>query len=147
MTTSIYDQLRERWINGGISVNPGVAKEVLNTFQEKRNLNLPEEFKDYLSTVNGMMNGIVDENLIAFLSLDRIDDETNLIEVSPNVVDVTFAEYSLYCHWYVLRASRLGDQLGLFVADREREKRLANSFGEFVIKYLTHPLPLLRLES
>ncbi len=49
------------------------------------------------------------------------------------------AEFSMYCHWYVLQASRSGNASVVLVTDGEREKQIANSFEDFVNQYLSNP--------
>src|SRR5437660_11301418 len=139
MYMTIYHLLRARWLDGGIAVNDGIRQAALDRFQENRQVSLPSEFREYLLTVNGMKEGQTDENLVSFLSLETIDQESNFKEISANQVEMIVAEFSLYCHWYVLRTSRSGDRPVVFVTNGDQEKLLATSFEDFVNHYLSSP--------
>jgi cell wall assembly regulator SMI1 len=137
---SIYQLLRARWLDAGIAVNEGVTQAALDRFEESRHASLPSGFKEYLLTINGMTEGQTDENLVSFLSLETIDQETNFKEISGNRRDMIFAEFSLYCHWYILRTSTSGDPAVVVVTNGDQEKQIATSFEDFVNQYLSSPV-------
>ena len=136
---SIYQQLRGRWLEAGIGINDGVTQAALDRFQEKRHVSLPSAFQDYVLTVNGMKEGQTDENLVSFLSLETIDQEANFKDISSKQVEIIVAEFSMYCHWYVLRTSRSGDLSLVVVTNGDLEKPIAASFEEFLNQYLSSP--------
>jgi hypothetical protein len=139
-----YQRLRAKWLENGIPVNQGIAQGSIECFEQKHGITLPHAFKEYLLTIDGMKKGQVDEELVSFLPLDAIDQESNYREISGEQVDLIFAEYSIFCHWYVLRATRTGDQSGVFAADGEHEKQIARTFEEFVVSYLSSPSKVAR---
>lgn len=136
---TIFKILRDKWIEDGLSINPGKSSEDVCHFEEKHGVALPRSFKEYLETVNGMPEGETDENLISFLSLELIDQEPNFKVLSGNVVELIFAEYSIYCHCYVLRSSRRGDRSVVVGTSGEMEKHIADSFDNFIKLYLSNP--------
>jgi len=136
---SIYERLKAKWLEAGIAGKDAVAPATLDRFEKKRRVLLPSEFKDYLLRVNGMQEGQVDEDLISFLSLERIDQDANCKEISTNEVELVIAEYSIYSHTYVMRISRSDDRSPIFVTDGEHERPIAASFKDFLSQYLANP--------
>jgi hypothetical protein len=136
---SIFNKLRDRWIETGVSINRGKSAEEVYDFEVKHGVALPRSFKEYLETVDGMSDGQTDEDLISFLSLEMIDQEPNFKVLSGNVVELIFAEYSIYCHYYVLRSSRRGDRSVVVGTNGEMEKHIADSFDNFIKLYLSNP--------
>jgi hypothetical protein len=127
------------WLDAGILFNEGMERPIIERFEARHGITLPSEFKEYLMTVNGMKNGQVDEHLISFLSLEDIDQQSNVKQVVPNEIDLTVAEYSLYAHWYVMRVTRNADRCCVLASDDEHEKPIAGSFQDFVETYLSNP--------
>lgn len=136
---STYQMLRERWLEAGIAVNDPVSQAVLDRFEENHHLSLPGDFKEYLLTVNGMVDGQTDAELISFLSLEAIDQDAEHNVLAGDHVEITIAEYSIYAHYYVMRVSRGGDRAAVFATDGEHRKQIAPSFREFVSQYLASP--------
>lgn len=122
-----------------IPINQGMGEEEVNCFEKKHKITLPSSFKQYIHIVNGMFNGQTDDHLISFLSLEMIEQESNIETLPGNEVELIFAEYSIYCHWYVLRFSRSGINDVVVGTNGVLEKHIADSFEDFMIKYLTNP--------
>ena len=138
--TAIYQRLRDAWASAGASVNDGATSDAIARLESKRNIRLPAEFRDYLAVANGMEDSSMDDGLISFHSLDVIDREWIRYESeSPDCVNIPFANWSLDAHWYGLRASRDGDEMGVWFLDGTHSWRLAPSFREFVEMYLLDP--------
>ena len=137
---NIYQLLRISWLKAGIGVNEGATQADVDRFEKKHHISLPISFKEYLLAVNGMKAGETDEHLVSFLSLQAIDQEPNYSEISGNRIEIAIAEFSVYCHLYVLRASRDGECSPVFATDGKHDKQVASSFDEFVDKYLSNPV-------
>jgi hypothetical protein len=138
---TIYAQLRDFWTAGGFDINPGTDASSIARFEEKRSVVLPQGFKDYLQTVNGMSDGLTDEELVSFHSIECIDrDWERYPHGAADCVEIVFADYSIDCHWYVLRADKGGSELGVWATgDPENYKKLAACFEDFVLAYLSNP--------
>jgi hypothetical protein len=138
---TIYEKLRDAWIAGGFAVNSGADAPSIPRFEQKRSLRLPRSFKDYLLTVNGMSDGLTDEDMISFHSLECIDRNWGRYpHGTADFVETVFADYLLDSHWYVLRSNEFGSDLGVWVADDpENCKKLAGSFDDFIVSYLSNP--------
>lgn len=138
--TTIYERLRDTWLANGVSINDGATPLALNEFEKENHIKLPVEFRDYLSISNGMVDGQTDKYLISFLSLDTINHEiSSRTRQLQDSVDIAFAEYLVYSHYYTLRATENGTPLGVYVMDGTNEKLLASSFYQFIHVYLSNP--------
>jgi hypothetical protein len=126
-------------LEAGIAAKDGVAPSAIDCFEEKHHVSLPAAFKAYLSTVDGMLEGQTDENLVSFLSLESIDQEANVRKVSANEIEMIVAEFSLYSHWYALRTSGSGSPSPVIVTNGNQEKQIATSFEDFLNQYLSSP--------
>jgi hypothetical protein len=137
---TLYERLRNAWLENGVVIRHGATPLAIERFENQYHVKLPNQFRDYLSTSNGMVNGQTDNNLLSFLSLDAIDHEmASHCRQTQDVVDVIFAEYLIYSHYYTLRVTKDGAQLGVYAANGTNEKRLAASFDEFIDTYMVNP--------
>lgn len=141
----ICAQLRDVWIAAGFDVNSGADAASIARFEQKRSVVLPPAFKDYLMTVNGMSDGLMDDELLSFHSLERIDGdwEWNARQIGHDesgaaYVEIVIADHSINCHMYVLRVTEPGAERGVW-ATHEPGKRLATSFDDFISAYLSSP--------
>ena len=136
---TLYKRLRDTWLSSGLSVNEGALPEAIDRLEKKRLIKLPRQFRDYLLEVGGMADGQTDLSLTSFLSLDAIDKELGKVEHVGDLINLIFAEYLIYSHYYTLRATRDGLRIGVYAADGSNEIRLASSFDEFIDAYLLNP--------
>ncbi|MBI1904074.1 MAG: SMI1/KNR4 family protein [Planctomycetia bacterium] len=137
----IYAQLRDFWTAGGFGINPGTDASSIARFEQKRAVRLPQAFKEYLQTVNGMSDGLTDEELLSFHSLECIDREwESYPRRAPQFVEIVFADYLINSHLYVLRTDESASDLGVWTtADPENYKTLAPCFDDFILAYLSNP--------
>ena len=75
---TIYERLRNTWIAAGIEVNDGATRDEIEEFEARHNVTLSRMFTDYLSVVAGMKDGEVDEEMMSFLSLNLMSDESGV---------------------------------------------------------------------
>ena len=135
---NIYNRLKSKWLELGIPFNEGISHASIEHFEKRHGLTLPSTFKEYLRAVNGMKYRQTDENLVSFLSLDAIDQEA-VRKVSGDEVDIIFAEFCVFSHYYLLRLKRSGEQVTIAASDGAHEKRIADSFEGFLSQYLIDP--------
>jgi len=136
--------LKNHWLSQGIEVNPGVSKEELTAFELMYQVSLPADMRDYFLTADGMAQGVSDEALIRFWSLDEIKP---IPEEAPDFSDPSyiedaqslflFADYSIWCHAYAVRLSSSGVSNPIVVIGGESPIRMFGSFSELVKNYLT----------
>ena len=136
---NLYKRLGEAWLASGVSVCEGALLDSINRLEKTHAVKLPGQFRDYLLKLGGMTDGQTDDCLISFLSLEAINNELDTKPQNSNIVDITFAEYLIYSHCYVLRISEIGNQLGVYAMDGANEKKIADSFDQFIIAYLENP--------
>lgn len=138
--TTLYQKLRDTWLASGVPAKSGATLSAVEDFERKHHIKLPSQFCNYMLTSNGMVDGQTDKSLISFLSLEAIDREMAAIAgKSEDSVDIPFAEYSIYSHYYALRITKDGTQQGIYAVDGTNEKQLTSSFDSFIEVYLSNP--------
>ena len=136
---NLYEKLAERWADQRIPTAKPVPLNTIVLFEQEHGVTLPADFREYLLKINGMEPRRYDEDLVAFLSLDAIDEPQNVKHISRDEVAITFAEYSLFCHWYFIRIVPGFSPSQVFVTNGETCRQFAPSFEEFVKQYLDDP--------
>jgi hypothetical protein len=143
--------LKNHWLSQGIEVNPGVSKEELRAFESKYQVTLPIDLRDYFLTVNGMAQGVTDDALIRFWSLNEVKP---IPEEAPDYSDPSyieeaeslflFADYCIWSHAYAIRlSSRSESPNPVIIIGDETPTRLFESFSALVNNYLSDPDRLL----
>ncbi len=135
----IYHRLAQYWRDAEVSVNPPLTCSQIAQFESRRGVKLPSDFKDCLSVVDGMQEGQTDENMMSFLSLKLLDENTQWQRSENEDVNLVFAEFLIYSHVYVLRISAGGGTSAVLARDGTHELHLADSFEQFVASYLADP--------
>lgn len=136
---SIYNAMRDRWMLAGVRANKPADSAAVSRLEAKVGLVLPDDFKEYLTAVNGMEDGQVDEYFIAFHSLQTIESHRHRNWASLHVTDVVIADYSLDAHLYLLSFSASAEMPIVVVTDGVKTVELAKSFADFVRLYLSSP--------
>ena len=68
----IGTNLKNHWLSQGLEINSGVSREELAAFESRYQVSLPSDLRDYFLTVNGMAEGVSDDALIRFWSLNEV---------------------------------------------------------------------------
>lgn len=136
--------LKNHWLSQGIEVNPGVSKEELSAFESKYQVSLPADLRDYFLTVDGMAQGVTDNALIRFWSLDEVRP---IPEEAPDYSDPSyieeaeslflFADYCIWSHAYAIRLSSTDASNPIIIIGDETPTRMFGSFSELISSYLT----------
>lgn len=142
---AIGESLKQFWTRYNIKLQRGASEIELREFEEKYKVCLPDDLKDYFSTVNGFTDSGWDENAIEFFPLAKIVPLSQEWSQKPEVKSYfVFADYSISCHVYVIH---LTDDLTLgnpvFIAYDENPKQIAGSFTDFVRGYLADDYKVL----
>lgn len=135
----IYHRLVQRWRDADITVNSPLACSEIAKFEVKRRIDLPGDFKSYLSVADGMQDGQTDENVMSFLSLKLMDENTQWQPLEKKCVNLVFAEFLIFSHVYALRIPTGGGNSAVVARDGTHELHLADSFELFVESYLADP--------
>jgi hypothetical protein len=141
--SSTSEALKKYWQLQGIALNAGVSETDLASFERKYKISLPQDFRDYLLTVNGFdsEHWTTDENVIAFLSLNEMQplSEWWSAEIADSDSYFVFADHSMSVHVYAIHlSSGLADRNLVVVVYDNEPVNVASSFSEFVEGYLAN---------
>jgi SMI1/KNR4 family protein SUKH-1 len=147
----IGTKLKNRWLSQGLEVNPGVSEEKLSQFESRYHVSLPADLRDYFLTVDGMAEGISDDALISFWSLNKvkpIPEEAPAYAARSYIEEAeslfVFADYSIWAHAYAIRlSSSSGNANPVIVIGGEKPVKVFDSFSDLVSSYLINPDNLL----
>ena len=141
---AITETLKQFWLRQGIKLRKGATEEELTAFEVKYKIRLPQDFREYLATVDGFDGSEWDNEVITFLGLDEIKPLTEYWShpVPDSYSYFVFADYSLSAHVYAIRldASVPGNDV---VVVYDRTVGVARSFSEFIEGYLENSKAVL----
>ncbi|MBI3826702.1 MAG: SMI1/KNR4 family protein [Candidatus Rokubacteria bacterium] len=132
-----------KWSSAGLTIRPGAEEAALRDFERLHGVSLPEDFRLYLATVDGMHEMEWDSDLIHFW---RLEEMRSLLEEISKVEDpeplrgfFVFADHSIWAHGYAIRLTSDYDDAGRVVLVHSRIGTIAHSFTEFLQLYLDAP--------
>ncbi|HEX7295343.1 MAG TPA: SMI1/KNR4 family protein [Pyrinomonadaceae bacterium] len=132
---------QQRWLSQGIKLRPGASEEELAAFETKHSVRLPEDMREYLTTIDGFDDSehwMSDDQLITFLALDEIQPLNKYWSPTVHVGSdyFVFADCSLSVHVYAIRLA--SDSAGAtdVVVVYDPPRKVADSFSDFVRAYL-----------
>src|ERR1041385_6215735 len=101
------EALLQYWSSQKLSKAPGVSEQELEAFEKRNKIRIHDEFRHYLSTVNGMIEADnCDSNLFAFWSLEKIKpvaDECPELESTKGYESYfIFADYMIWSWAYAI---------------------------------------------
>lgn len=139
---AIGEYLKQFWLRHKIKLRRGASETELREFEQKYNVLLPDDLKDYFATADGFdgsVNWMTGENVITFLPSAEVlpSSQTWALEVPDADSYFAFADFSLSCHVYMIRLRNdlsLGNPV--FIARDSNPEQIASSFTEFVRGYL-----------
>ena len=144
----IGESLKQFWMQqGGIKLKLGASETELLTFENKYDVRLPEDFKDYLSKVNGFDDSDVDEEFIIFLPIDEIEPLSINWSQSPEAKSYfIFADWSISCHVYAIKLTKdtkFDNPIIIGFNDNKSPTQIADSFSEFAQSYIKNDYKVL----
>jgi hypothetical protein len=127
------------------SAGRGASSAELDDLEERYHVRLPSEFRAYLERANGMHDADMDrERLIHFYGVDLIvPAEGGAAGAAPEGQHYfVFADFMVGSHEYAIALA--GPDYGTIaiVGDAEMPRVVAESFLDFVDKYLNSPATL-----
>ena len=142
---SNVQRLRNHWISHNVECNSGVSEDSLVAFEDRYGVTLPTDLRDYFLTVNGMLDGVTDQDLIRFWTLEEV---TPLPSGAPEYASqeyvdnpeslFLFADYSLWAHAYAIRlVSSPPNKNEILIIGGDYPIRLFQSFSDLLDSYLT----------
>lgn len=139
---TIGESLKEYWLGQKIKLNLGASEIELRAFENKYNVHLPEDFRDYFSRVNGFIDSEVDEDFITFLPLDEIEPLSINWSQAPEAKSYfIFADYCISCYVYAIKLtkdSKFDNPIFVDFNDNKNPTQIADSFTQFARNYLTN---------
>jgi hypothetical protein len=151
--TRLLDRLIERWHSGRVHYNEGLSAEVIGEFEAANGTELPDQFKSYLSRVNGMIHrSESDADLFCFWPLHLMEWADSYLDRSyadgapgiPMRRLLVFADQSLCCPAFALDVkceSHIHIVYSLYgYGDESKLFRIADDFAEFLSSYLSGEL-------
>ena len=147
----IGTSLKNHWLSQGLELNPGVSRQELTAFESMYQVSLPSDLRDYFLNVNGMAEGVTDNALIRFWSLNEVKP---IPEEAPDYADPSciqeaqsfflFADYCIWSHAYAIRLSSNYEASNpVIIIGIEPPIQMFHSFSELVSSYLSDPETLL----
>lgn len=138
------DEFLASWSASSALAQGGASAEDLSELEERHGVRLPDEFRAYLQRANGMRDGDMDsERLIHFYGLDLIRPvATNEVGAANDGQYFVFADFMIGSHEYAIGVA--GSDYGkvAIVDDAGPPRIVADSFVDFVEKYLDSPAML-----
>jgi SMI1 / KNR4 family (SUKH-1) len=134
------------WSAASAEARRGASAAEVSELEKRYDVRLPEEFRAYFERANGMREGDMDdERLIHFYGLDRLSpvagNEAGRGEGGRYFV---FADFMIGSHEYAIALSGRDYGRIAIVDDTEPPRIVADSFVDFVDKYLHSPAALWR---
>jgi cell wall assembly regulator SMI1 len=138
---AIGESLKQFWLRYEIKLQRGASQIELCAFENKYSVCLPNDLKDYLTTVNGFdgsTNWMTDENLITFLPLEEVVPLSQNLSREPEANSYfIFADFCISAHVYSIQLTndaKLNNPV--FIACDDNPIQVANTFSKFVRGYL-----------
>ena len=143
--SGIGETLKQFWIRNNIKLRRGASETELREFEQKYNVFLPDDLKDYFSSLNGFADSVWDENVITFLPLNEVvpisQEWSSKSEADSYFV---FADYSISCHVYAIHLTNdTSLNNPVFIVYDENPIQIANSFTAFAEGYLVNDYRIL----
>ncbi|MGI8467519.1 MAG: SMI1/KNR4 family protein [Pyrinomonadaceae bacterium] len=134
---AIGESLKQFWLRCKIELRCGASDSDLRDFENKYNIHLPDDLKDYFSTADGFYNSDVDGNFITFLPLAEVVPLNEQWSRKPEAKSYfIFADYSISAHVYAIYLTDDASSNPIVIAYDNDPKQIASSFSEFVQGYI-----------
>ena len=126
MTPDVGTVLRDRWLEQGISINPGAAAEALQALEARLGTALPAALRSALVAANGMAAGVTDAKMFRLWPVSEIapNDQAQAFWV--------FADWCLWSHGYAFDP-KTGE---VFVVGGTTPIQIATSLDDWYACYL-----------
>ncbi len=125
----------------------GASASDIANFEERYDVHLPEDLRQYFSTVNGMGSArseTMDNSLLCLWSIDEMKSVAEFYVNVPQLEELDpaslfiFADYCIECQYYVIQLHSDSQQPTpvYWMADTPRYQ-FGNSFTDFIEFYMT----------
>ena len=137
---ALIDQVAELWQYHRVQRGVDISSENIKDFEHKHNVILPTDFCKFLTTLNGMEDGEMDNYLMNFWSLEKIEpcdynDEPNYQVIAKNFY--LFADWSIHALFYAIELLPISTSVNrICLIGGTSPIFIAQSFTEFLKIYL-----------
>jgi hypothetical protein len=144
----LLTQFLATWTAGSVEPRNGVPEIDLLKFEQRNGVRLPVGFRMYLRRANGMREGEMDnERLVRFYGIDEITALPSA-NTDPDVPRYfTFADFMIGSHEYAIGLSGANYDEVVIIEDNGAPRHVADSFSEFMAKYVRSPETIWRGET
>ena len=145
-----YERLQRHWCDTGARIiTTEQSEEIVRNLEQKYSITLPDDFREYLGLCCPKDDHCYDEE-ISWWPMDRIKNivEEYKHEVTERTIAqhaekyIFFADYAIWC-WAWAIACGKDENWGRVVVISGRDRFVADSFSEFVDRYIDDPRQLL----
>ncbi len=142
------DELLRRWSSSGVKIRGGATDRAIRHFEERYNVQLPQDMQRFYSTVDGMeendMDPVEQMRFWPIAEVIPVDEElTGERDVAGCPGFYLFADYSLWAHGYAIDLRPSGSETReIVLIGGDDPIVVASSFTDFIEKYLHDPQSL-----
>ncbi len=139
---AIGERLKEYWSRDIVAMRPGATGAEIIAFEQKHNVILPPDLRDYFETVNGFdlnKTGFCDNNCFSFFPIQEVVQVDNEYWQNPEGEPYfILVDYLIASAVYAIRLlpDAISETPVFVVYPRDRPIRIGSSFSELVESYL-----------
>ncbi|HEU4386565.1 MAG TPA: SMI1/KNR4 family protein [Blastocatellia bacterium] len=150
----LTENLKNYWSSIGTTTRSGVDPTSIASFESRYNVRFPEDFRDYITTIDGIEDGNWDDEMISFWPLHCVKSVPEALTPFAGIPDYSrianrlrdassyfvFADFLIWSHVYAIRLGTRGsDKNNILWICGSKYYSVAESFSDFLQMYLDNP--------
>lgn len=150
----LAERLKNYWASIGAAARSGVDLSTIESFESHYDVRIPDDFRDYVSTIDGFEDGDWDNEMISFWPLHCVKSVPEALTPFAGVPDYSriasrlrdassyfvFADFLIWSHVYAIRLGKTGsDKSPILWICGSKYYSAAESFSDFLMMYLDNP--------
>lgn len=150
----LAEKLKNYWSSIGAPARSGVPPSTIDSFESHYDVRIPEDFRDYVSIIDGIEDGNWDSEMISFWPLHCVRSVPEALTPFAGVPDYSriarrlneagsyfvFADYLIWSHVYAIRFGKRGsDKSPILWICGSKYYSVAESFSDFLQIYFDSP--------
>jgi hypothetical protein len=152
---TVIDELKNYWMRAGVKFRPPASEDSVRDFESRYGVVMPPELRDYFFTFDGLEDEEWDNDMISFWPLHRVGnapevlgrhgglpDYRAIVQTLPHSESYfVFADYLCFSHVYAFQLTKVPSKKSpvIWIGSGDSFGKLANSFSDFLKKYLLSP--------
>ncbi|MEO6908000.1 MAG: SMI1/KNR4 family protein [Abditibacteriaceae bacterium] len=141
--SDLIEQLRQHWWNQGFTLGNGASESQLKELESKYQIILPDDFKEYLLSINWSRDYDWDGETISFWTINRINEEALNYRRSEKEHYLVFADYLISSHEYAIKLESQATATSPVFFVYYDCVQAAPSFTEFLEGYMANDMDML----